>query len=184
MADFQVKFKYIRAGPRTGAEQKLAEAAALWTRVWNHPEFARRLGELALTEKQVERQGQVVLREDASNAEVLAFLLKAAEGWNPVDDGTATLKITVRKATLRERFFHTLGATNMCTGEQDIMLHRFLTMSPAQLAGHLAHEYCHVLGFWHRKTHAGTVPYAVGDLTTELAQQFLAQDAASGPSRA
>lgn len=47
----------------------------------------------------------------------------------------------------------------------------------AEFAGHIAHEWMHLLNYSHgkRSPHAGTVPYEIGDMIAEIAAQITGQ---------
>lgn len=52
---------------------------------------------------------------------------------------------------------------------------RFNVLTPSQLAGHYAHEYCHLLGFadpHSMKDIQQNVPYEVGRIIQEIAEEF------------
>jgi hypothetical protein len=49
----------------------------------------------------------------------------------------------------------------------------FKKYTDAVIAGHLTHEWLHLLGYLHDSTFAGSVPYDVGDIVSDIAAQIV-----------
>ena len=103
-----------------------------------------------------------------TNEEVYEHFMSGSETHAPEADHKMNL---ILEAWERKRCTSTVGKTDMVSGRiatYKCWLERF---EPYNYAAHLAHEYCHALGFWHnrRRTASGSVPYAVGKYIEQIA---------------
>ena len=146
--------------------RKLGEAAALMERVFNSREF--RDGVLAAT-----FDGRPGFASDTRTpAEVYATIRQAKERYTDAADGEADLNVRLESFSWFQR--HVVGYTTASSDTITSNRRFFSGYEPAEVAGHLAHEWLHTLGFEH--DHAATrerpnsVPYALGDLVERLAR--------------
>lgn len=147
-------------------QRKLHEAAGLMEKVLNSVEFRDAvLG--------ASHRGRPGFADDArSPQEIYAAVRAAHESFEAAPDGEVDLNLHLKNFSVFHR--NVVGYTT--AGSDTITTNRrfFSGYAPAEVAGHLAHEWLHKLGFEH--DHASTadrphsVPYALGDLVERLAQ--------------
>jgi hypothetical protein len=102
---------------------------------------------------------------------IYAAIRAAHESFTQAADGEVDLNVSLHNLSWFSR--HVVGYTT--PGSDTITTNRrfFSNYEPAEIAGHLGHEWLHKLGFEH--DHAATadrpysVPYAVGELIERLA---------------
>jgi len=154
----------------TAAEsQKLQQATALLSRVLGSAEFRQRVLDYS------RRAGPGFADNDGlQNAQVLEKLLAASEDFASDPDGEVDLHLEIRDLGWFQR--HTVGYTY--PNKPLITQNRrfFAQSSAAEVAGNLAHEWVHKLGFGHDKRATAqrpdSVPYAVGRIVEELARKL------------
>jgi hypothetical protein len=161
---------------KPGEAEKLSNAVAIWEKVWNSPEFQH----LVLNFGYYERVGffrrlkyRSGFRLTQYNSKgVLDFILSGSEILSPEKDGEADIALTIDRRTTESVIGYTYPATKM----QWIYSKFFNSMDVAEIAGNLAHEYCHKLGFEHEFNPTAlrqyTVPYAIGYMTRDLARKM------------
>ncbi len=97
-----------------------------------------------------------------SGAGVYQAIMNGAETLTPIVDGVANIELVIDRRNKRS----VLGYTYPNTAKQWVYSW-LLRTTPERLAGNLAHEWCHKLGFKHKHRYNSTrkhsVPYAVGD---------------------
>ena len=105
-----------------------------------------------------------------SNQEIFDKIISGAESLNPDVDYEADLYLNLDKSPRRGR---TIGYTNENTNHIYTYETWFDDKPIYEYSGHIAHEWCHKLGFEHQKNPSKkrqyTVPYAVGNLIREIA---------------
>jgi hypothetical protein len=108
-----------------------------------------------------------------SNNQIYDVLMSGQEVLNPDLDYTWNINLHL----YTKRFSKAIGYTypNVTWVKSNL---RFLrSMSIAEIAGHIAHEHCHKLGFKHdfkkTKKRPFSVPYAIGNIVSTLADEFL-----------
>ncbi|MBI1287942.1 MAG: hypothetical protein GC178_10215 [Flavobacteriales bacterium] len=147
-------------------EDKAREAAALFINVFNSQEFKNRV----LHHKWKDKE-QFADNQGLTNAQILESLIAgseiAFEGKNHAAD------LHLRAYRKGWPFGPAIGHADADNGEI-ITKWRFIKGSSVkELAGHYAHEYCHLLGFGHdydrTEQREYSVPYAVGCIVQELA---------------
>lgn len=141
--------------------RKLDEAARVMERVFNSREFR---------DEVLARPG---FADDARTpAEVYQALRAAKEHYTDAADGEVDLNVRLESFSWFQR--HVVGYTTASSDTVTTNRRFFSGYEPAEVAGHLAHEWLHTLGFSH--DHAATrdrpnsVPYALGDLVERLAR--------------
>jgi hypothetical protein len=147
-------------------EDKAREAAAAFVRVFNSDAFKNRV-------LNYEWNGELLFadNEGLTNSKILERLLDgseiAFEGKNQAAD------FHLRSYARRWPFGSAIGYADADRGEI-LTKWRFIKGSSISgLAGHYAHEYCHLLGFGHdfheTSKREYSVPYAIGYIVEELA---------------
>lgn len=102
-----------------------------------------------------------------TNAEIYELFMSGKEATNGVADYKIDLRLSVSDNCPRD----TVGTTY---GQKRTETYRckLNDMNESQYAGHIAHEYCHYLGFAHTRhdnpTRKYTVPYAIGYILRDL----------------
>jgi hypothetical protein len=181
-ARFQVKIdKSVGFSPKQKA--KLDEAVVLWTAVWNSEKFRIAVHSFSYEKTYRVRKGLFWRKYTAygknfleskglGNMALYEKLLAGSERLSPGDDGIATISVTLDKSAAKG----VIGYTYPSTRTQWIYSSFFERATPPVIAGNLAHEYCHKLGFSHSAkftpTREFTVPYACGYITRDLAKEM------------
>jgi len=102
-----------------------------------------------------------------NGAEVYQSIMHGAETLSPVKNRTADMELTIDTRNKRS----VLGYTYPNSVRQ-YMYSWLLETTPDRVAGNLAHEWCHKLGFDHKHRYNSTrrhsVPYAVGDFVAGI----------------
>jgi hypothetical protein len=154
----------------TPAERaKLDQAVVLLGKVLNSAEFKSAvLGHTFAGKQQFASNGGL------SNAQVYAAIRAGKENFEAAGDHEVDLNLSVRNFSFWQR--NVVGFTSESTPEITMNRNFFDRYSPAEIAGNMAHEWMHKLGFEHdfRATaqRPDSVPYAVGDLVERLAGQL------------
>ena len=140
---------------------KLSTAAALLGEVLSSDEFARAVMAMQFADD-----------SGKTNEQILTCIRAGAETLDPEADGEVDLYLSLYWAPWWKKYSvvgYTYGNVRKiwCNG------YWFDRMTPAEIAGNLAHEWTHKLGFEHdfRSTarRPRSVPYAVGELVERLA---------------
>jgi hypothetical protein len=163
MKEFKLNIRSIEK--YEGYEKKAREAAALFIRVFNSDKFKEQvLGHEWKGKKQfADNQG-------LTNAQILERLLDgseiAFEGRNHAAD------FHLRAYSKGWPFGSAIGHADADKGEI-ITKWKFIRQSSVEgLAGHYAHEYCHLLGFGHdfdvTNQREYSVPYAIDNIVEEF----------------
>lgn len=154
----------------TATEQtKLREATGLMEKVFNSREFRD-----AVLSSQ--HDGKPGFADDArSPKEIYEAIRAAKENFTEAADGEVDLNLSLKSLSWFNR--NVVGYTTPSSDTITTNRRFFSNYDSAEVAGHLAHEWLHKLGFEH--DHASTadrphsVPYAVGDLVERLAKGTL-----------
>ena len=105
-----------------------------------------------------------------TNDQVLSRFMSGNQN-NEGNDFELDVDLTIYQAS-----GNTVGYTYPSTVRTWINRTFFDSYSPAEVAGNLAHEYCHKIGFSHAKwawpSRKYSVPYAIGYLVQELAEKL------------
>lgn len=142
-------------------QQKLGKATQLMEKVLNSREFRDAV---------VNHPG--FADEARSPQDIYAAIRAAKENFTEAADGEVDLNLDLRNLSWFSR--NVVGYTT--AGSDTITTNRrfFSGFEPNELAGHLAHEWLHKLGFEHdhgrTAERPNSVPYAIGDLVEQLAQ--------------
>jgi hypothetical protein len=149
---------------------KLEAAVALLERTVNRAEFRERVSGF-------EWDGERRFAENRglTNPEILETLLAAEERWSPGADSTIQLQLLLYRS--RNPWSSVPGWTRASDPVIRINARFFRSpdWTPADVAGNLAHEWLHQLGFTHARDATPerpfTVPYAVGEIVRLLAAE-------------
>lgn len=156
--------------------EKMKRAADIFEKVLNDPEFHK---ELKAKTFKSDRRDDLVPNPTA--VEVVEKIYAAAERYKPEPDNAADIFWYAKKKSFWKRL------TGKCDtigfgypGEKRIYTYTCLIDeedSLAEMAGNLAHEWSHKLGFVHRTEYHSeiyeTVPYVFGDLVEEYAAKWI-----------
>lgn len=160
--------------------EKISRAGQLWEKAWNDPSFQDNVLHY-ITEytystgwlwwkkyHRVHHSG--FIGTDHTPAMVLESLLSGAEKLSPIVDHEADVILACGNKS------GVLGWTYPNIAKQWISRWFLDSSSVAEIAGNLAHEYCHKLGYVHpyknTPSRPHTVPYAIGYLTRNFAKRF------------
>lgn len=153
-------------GYSTTERSKLDQATTLMANVLNSREF--RDAVLSST-----FNGKPGFASDSrSPQEVYAAIRAAKENYTDAADGEVDLNLNLESFSWFQR--NVVGYTT--EGSDTITTNRkfFSNYEPAEMAGHLAHEWLHKLGFEHdfkaTARRPESVPYELGDLVERLAR--------------
>lgn len=160
--------------------EKLLNAGKLLERVLNSTEFAQDVLDFQYsytTGMLWWKNNYISTRFRWNNGDTNGKILDKILAGNELDtgdDGELDCKITLYTGDAG-----VLGYTNPNTLKTWINSHFFNQASLADVAGNIAHEYCHKIGYDHEFNYTSlrqyTVPYAVGYLVARLAKEFEAQ---------
>lgn len=155
---------------------KLVKAAELWQKVWQSDEFKNKV----LNFGRNERVGlfrrlkwfEGFRMTSMNTLGVYNCIMGGSEVLEPGVDREADVYLTLDRATTESVIGYTYPGTKM----QWIYAKFFNQMDEAEIAGNLAHEYCHKLGFQHEFNPTAlrpyTVPYGVGYMTRDMARRI------------
>lgn len=109
---------------------------------------------------------QFANNDGLSNEQVYNLIMSGKEALQPTEDGEWDISLTIYNTYWRGR--NVIGYTYPNTSMQWINRRFFSWFTPEQIAGNLAHEYCHKLGFDHDFNatikRQYSIPYVVGDV--------------------
>ena len=111
-----------------------------------------------------------------TNQEIYNLIMSGKEVLRPKEDGIWDISLTIYNAYFRGR--NVIGYTYPNTQMQWINRRFFNMFNYKGIAGNLAHEYCHKLGFDHDFNSTArrpySIPYVVGDIVAagKLDQKF------------
>jgi len=162
----KVKAEIVNVSDPAGLE-KLEKSAKLLEKVLNSKVLKDRILNYSYNQSQ-----KFIDNKDLNNAEVLDTIFRGSEILTPGDDNTASLKLT-----LYYSHSSTVGYTTPQTVLIKINTKFFSGFDLAHVAGNLAHEWMHKLGFEHsRRNNADrdhSIPYAVGYLVRDIGENML-----------
>lgn len=156
---------------------KLIKATELLEKVWNSHEFEYKVLNFSFPYKphwwsSTRRMNNFRMSAGLSNQGVYEKLMKCAERLDPIPDEEMEIELTIDRRNAGDVLGYTYSSTRM----QWIYASFFGRATLADIAGNLAHEYCHKLGFEHEfertSTRQYTVPYGVGYIVKELAVTY------------
>ncbi len=145
---------------------KLQDAFAVLEVVMNSEEFKERV----LNFKNSKGERAFASNKGLSNEEIYALLMEGREDLQPETQGEMNFFLKLYNRPWSSVVGYTTPDTNLI----NINWKFFKGFGAHQVAGNLAHEWTHKMGYGHRsaKEH-DSVPYAVGNIVRELAQQQL-----------
>lgn len=144
-------------------QKKLGAATDLMAKVLNSREFRDAV------------MGSKYTSDSRSSREIYEAIRGAKENFTDAADGEVDLNLNLENFSWFQR--KVVGYTTPSSDTITTNRRFFGSYEPAEVAGHLAHEWLHKLGFEH--DHAATrdrpksVPYAVGELVERLAKGTL-----------
>lgn len=153
-------------GYTTNEQKKLGEATNLMAKVLNSREFR----DAVMNATYAGKPG--FADEARSPREIYEAIRGAKENFTDAADGEVDLNLKLENFSWFQR--KVVGYTTPSSDTITTNRRFFGSYEPAEVAGHLAHEWLHKVGFEH--DHAATrdrpysVPYAVGDLVDKLAK--------------
>ena len=147
-------------------EEKLKKAIKLLEEVLNSNDFKERVSIFTYN-----GLNEFKLNNSLSNDEILSGIHDGAEDLKPEIDNTANLELT---------FYYTSSSTVGYTTTSVMLINlntRFFDQYDlAHVAGNLAHEWMHKLGYRHasrnNSTRIYTVPYGVGYLVRDIGEEL------------
>lgn len=153
-------------GYSAAERQKLDKATQLMGNVLNSKEFR----DAVLSADFAGKPG--FASEARSPQEVYATIRAAKENYTAAADGEVDLNVNLENFSWFQR--NTVGYTTESSDTLTTNRKFFSGFEPNELAGHLAHEWLHKLGFEHdfkaTARRPDSVPYELGDLVERLAR--------------
>jgi len=174
MATIQTTIKlHERENFNDEEDQKMDKALELLTIVINSDAFRRSILNFEYDNKKQFSRNYVDLSTPLSNQEVYELFMSGKESTNGVANNVLDLrwKISAKcpDSAIGTTFNRQRTETYRCKLEE---------MSAESFAGHIAHEYCHYLGFTHTKKYIVsrpyTVPYGIGKIVRDLCGAYVA----------
>ena len=149
---------------------KVTKAFELLEYVMNSEEFKKRVVNFMYKGKREFRTNKGL-----TNEEIYHKIMEGAEVLSPDPNMTMDLDLTLYRSSWWGR--KTVGYTKPSTKRIWMNTRHFYKFNPAQVAGNISHEWCHKLGFKHKKKYNSrrkyTVPYGVGYIVKELGEMYL-----------
>lgn len=145
---------------------KLNRAFQVLEAVMNSEEFKNRV--INFKNKRGERA--FLSNKGMTNEEVYEHLMEGREDLQPETAGEMNFYLRLYNSPWSRVIGYTSGDTNVISINQKY----FRNFTPADVAGNLAHEWTHKMGFDHRSaSEHDSVPYAVGYIVDEMAAKLL-----------
>ena len=148
-------------------ENKAKQAAALFIKVFNLPLFRGMVNTFTWN-----GQNQFANNAGLTNNQIFEKLIAGTSLTSPVANNIADIKLEVY-AQLWWPFGPAIGYSDTENGIIYTKRHFVNSATLPQLAGHYAHEYCHLLGFEHdfnaTDQRQFSVPYGIGDIVETMA---------------
>ena len=157
-----------RIGFTAAESAKLDKAIVILGQVMNSPEFKEQILNYA------EYQGGFANADGLTRQQIFDKIMAGAEQLSPTADNEMDLDMEIRNLGWFQR--NVVGYTTEDTSVITSNRRFFSNYTPAEIAGNLAHEWMHKLGFDHdfkstaRRPYS--VPYAVGDMVEALAEKY------------
>lgn len=150
--------------------ETLNKAVVIFETVINSEEFKQEILNYTYQKKPhfVNNNGQ-------TNEQIFATIMAGKETFTEQADSVADFDLTIYNSGWTGR--NVVGYTN--PGTSKIFMNRrfYSTFEPYEIAGNMAHEWCHKLGYDHdyKRTarRAYSIPYAVGDIVVELGAKLV-----------
>jgi hypothetical protein len=145
---------------------KIKQAADIVERVLNSEQFHQ-----AVVNFTYEGEPQFVQNNGLSNEQIYQTLMAGRETYNGVDDHVANLDLNLYTPPFYKKW-SVVGYGY--PGQPEIFMnwYYFDSFSIAEVAGNVAHEWCHKLGFDHDYKRTArrpySVPYGIGGLVQQL----------------
>jgi len=149
-------------------KEKVEQAAAAMESALNSEEFHSRVSGFTWQGKQsfADNRGM-------SNDQIYAAIMSGRETYSTDDDHTVNLNLILYRPPFYKKW-SVVGYGYPGTPQIYVNRYYLAAMSIADLAGLLAHEWCHKLGFNHdfRRTlkRPYSVPYGVGSIVSDIAK--------------
>lgn len=153
----KVKLFYLNGTPERIS--KVSKAIYLLERVINSEEFKNKV----LSSK-FSNCGSL------SNKQIFEILLYGRENFKPIVDYQWDIEVKF----YFKRFSRVIGYTLPGISYINCNTKYYDKFSPIEIAGNLAHEYSHKLGFDHNSANeSSSVPYLIGSIIEELAGEYV-----------
>ncbi len=148
-------------------EQKLFQAVELLRAVFSSPEFRERI----LRHRYQGRYGYH-MNEQETNRRLYAKILAGGEELYPTRNNAMDVEIEFYADFESQVLGYTYPRSRRIWMNTKYFNHH----SPAEIAGHLVHEWLHKLGYDHERERSPrrrfSVPYAVGRIVREVGKKF------------
>jgi hypothetical protein len=146
---------------------KLQNAFAVLEVVMNSEEFKERV----LNFKNTQDERAFASNKGLTNEEIYELIMEGREDLQPDTSGEMNFFLKL----YNKPWSRVVGYTTPDTNLININWKFFKNFGPHQVAGNLAHEWLHKMGYGHRSAREhDSVPYAIGNLVRELAEKHLA----------
>ena len=167
------------SGFSSTSNEKVAQAAQVMERVMNSEEFRQKVlafqynGQAQFSNNDLTRNDGTV-ESNLTNEQIYQAIMDGAEqlkGQTAVDDHVANLDLVLYTPPWYKKW-SVVGYGN--PGQPEIFMNSyyFNSFTLADIAGNMAHEWCHKIGFDHDFNRTSrrpySVPYAIGDLVVKL----------------
>ncbi len=148
-------------------EQKLHHAVELLRLIFASPEFRERI----LRHRYLGRYG-FHMNKGESNRELYEKILNGGEKLSPHQNNAMDVEVELYSDFESQ----VLGYTYPRSRRIWMNTKYFNRHTPAEIAGHLVHEWLHKLGYDHERKRSSrrrySVPYAVGNIVKEIGRQY------------
>ena len=148
--------------------KKLFKAMGLFEKAINSNFFKQ-----SIINHKFKNKRRFLYNKGMTNEQIYNSIMLGAETLNPIQDFEADLYLNLDKSARRGRI---IGYTNKNTNQIFTYESWFNDKPVYEYSGHIAHEWCHKLGFEHHKNpnyqRQYTVPYAVGYLIREISSSL------------
>jgi hypothetical protein len=145
---------------------KLEKAFDLLEKVVNTEEFKNRI----LNFKNSKGERAFASNKGLSNEEIFAFFMDGRETLQQNTPGEMNFFLKL----YHKRFSKVIGWTNGNINTININWKFFKNFGPHEVAGNLAHEWTHKLGFDHRSAaEHDSAPYAIGYIVRDMGERYL-----------
>jgi hypothetical protein len=153
-------------GFNSQSQLKLKRAFDVLEVVLNSQEFKHRI----VNFKNSQGEAKFASNAALSNEEIFMALMEGRETLQPDTPGEMNLYLKL----YNNPFSRVIGWTSPQINTIHINWKYFRKYGPHEVAGNLAHEWAHKLGFDHRSaSEHDSVPYAVGYIVIELGERYL-----------
>lgn len=145
---------------------KIQKAFEVLEKVVNSEEFKERV----INFKNTKGQRAFASNNGLTNEEIFERFMDGRETLQPNTPGEMNYYLSLYNS----RWSRVIGYTSASTNVININWKYFRTFKPNEVAGNLAHEWTHKIGFDHKSAaEHDSAPYAIGYIVEELAAKYL-----------